>query len=80
MKDHQLNLSALSKDLDKNKYLDALAAPYNLNVSKTRKKEGFHIGESLYFFTFHSITNFNGCGIEPLNLVVLYNLNPSYFS
>ena len=32
------------------------------------------------FFTFHSITNFNGCGIEPLNLVVLYNLNPSYFS
>lgn len=34
MKDYQLNLSVLSKDLDKNKYLDALAAPYNLNVSK----------------------------------------------
>lgn len=43
MKDHQLNLSALSKDLDKNKYLDALAAPYNLNVSKTRKKDIFAV-------------------------------------
>lgn len=43
MKDYQLNLSVLSKDLDKNKYLDALAAPYNLNVSKTRKNGIFAV-------------------------------------
>lgn len=73
MKSNELNLSTLCFKKDEqniDKYLDSLAAPYNLNVSKTRKKGIFAVD----MYDGNLVKLFEDSAIKPYNIAWINEL------